>query len=118
MTPPAQNYASRIHLQPYLAFAAILTAALDGIDKGLNPPKPLNNVNVYHLTEDERSQMNIASLPGSLAEALDELSRDLVIQQALGSGIYEAFTRAKWAEWDEFRISVTDWEVERYLEIA
>ncbi len=103
---------------PYLAFAAILAAALDGIDKGLNPPKPLNNVNVYHLTEDERSQMNIASLPGSLAEALDELSRDLVIQQALGSGIYEAFTRAKWAEWDEFRISVTDWEVERYLEIA
>ncbi|MRR30371.1 type I glutamate--ammonia ligase, partial [bacterium] len=103
---------------PYLAFTAILSAALDGIDKGMKPSKPLNNINVYHLTEEERKKMKIASLPGSLAEALGELSRDIVIQEALGSTIYDAFTRAKWAEWDEFRINVTDWEVERYLEVA
>ena len=99
-----------------LAFTAILSAALDGIDKGMKPPKPLNNVNVYHLTEEERRSMNIASLPGSLAEALDELSRDLVIQEALGAGIYEAFSRAKWAEWDEYRTQVSDWEIAKYLE--
>jgi glutamine synthetase len=103
---------------PYLAFSVILAAALDGIDKGLKPPKPLNNVNVYHLTEEERRKMKIASLPGSLAEALDELARDKVIQDALGPVVYEAFQRAKKAEWDEYRINVTDWEVERYLETA
>jgi glutamine synthetase len=103
---------------PYLAFAAILSAGLDGVDKGLTPPKPLNNVNVYHLTEAERRKMKIGSLPGSLAEALVELSGDKVIRDSLGTTIYDAFTRAKWAEWDEFRINVTDWEVGRYLEIA
>ena len=103
---------------PYLAFAAILGAALDGIDRGLTPPKPLNNINVYHLTEEQRRKMKIASLPGSLAEALDELSHDQVIRDVLGPVVYEAFHRAKAAEWDDYRINVSDWEVERYLEIA
>jgi glutamine synthetase len=103
---------------PYLAFAAMLAAALDGIDRELQPPTPLNNINVYHLDEAERSQLGIASLPGSLAEALDELGGDEVLQQALGQSVYEAFVRAKRSEWDDFRIGVTDWELERYLENA
>jgi len=103
---------------PYLAFTAMLAAALDGIDRGLAAPKPLNNVNVYHLTKEDRKRMRIASLPGSLTEALGELEKDKVIRDALGPVLYEAFTRAKWEEWDEFRIRVTDWEVERYLEVA
>ncbi len=103
---------------PYLAFAAILAAALDGIDNKMIPPKPLNNVNVYHLTEEERKKMKINSLPGSLSEALGDLAKDRVIQAALGKTIYEAFLRAKWEEWNEFRIKVTDWEVEKYLELA
>ena len=78
----------------------------------------MNNVNVYHLTEAERKKMKIASLPGSLAEALAELERDKVIQEGLGAVVYDAFRRAKLAEWDEYRISVTDWEVGRYLETA
>lgn len=103
---------------PYLAFTAILAAALDGIDHQLTPPAPLNNINVYHLDESERAKMGIASLPGSLADALDELAADSVIRAALGEDIYEAFTRAKRDEWDAFRINVTDWEVGRYLELA
>jgi glutamine synthetase len=103
---------------PYLAFAAILSAALDGIDNKLIPPAPLNNINVYHLDETERAKMGISSLPGSLAEALGELEKDDIVRGALGECVYEAFVRAKWAEWDEFRITVTDWEVERYLEAA
>ncbi len=103
---------------PYLAFAAILSAALDGIDSKLTPPAPLNNINVYHLDEAERARLGIDSLPGSLAEALGELEKDKVVRAALGENIYEAFTRAKWDEWDAFRISVTDWEVKRYLELA
>jgi glutamine synthetase len=102
---------------PYLAFAVILAAGLDGIEKKMAAPKPLNNVNIYHLTDEERKKMKIGSLPGSLAEALGELEKDKVIQAALG-GTYEAFLAAKAAEWDEFRMRVTDYEVERYLETA
>jgi glutamine synthetase len=103
---------------PYLAFATILAAALDGVDRKLTPPAPLKNINVYHLDEAERRKLGIASLPGSLAEALGELEKDQVIRSALGENVYEAFTRAKWNEWNDYRIHVTDWEVERYLEIA
>jgi glutamine synthetase len=103
---------------PYLAFSAMLAAALDGIDKGLACPEPLNNVNVYHLTPEERQAMNITELPGSLSEALRELENDEVLKGALGTTIYDAFTRAKWAEIEEYRMKVTDWELERYLEVA
>ncbi|MCJ7722931.1 MAG: glutamine synthetase, partial [Anaerolineales bacterium] len=103
---------------PYLAFTVMLAAAIDGIDKGIVPPVPLNNVNVYHLVEEERAKMGIASLPGSLGEALIELDNDKVLQEALGPTTYEAFKRAKLAERDEYRTAVTDWEVERYLEVA
>jgi len=103
---------------PYLAFAGMLAAALDGIDKELAPPRPLNNVNLYHLTSEERSQMGVGELPGSLSEALTELGRDEILKGALGSVVYEAFNRAKWAEWDEYRTAVTDFEIEKYLEAA
>jgi len=103
---------------PYLAFTAILAAALDGIDKNMKPPKPLNNVNLYHLSEDERKVHNIKELPASLLEALEELEKCQVIQSALGNEIYNAFRRAKLEEWDDFRIHVTDWETEHFLENA
>ncbi len=103
---------------PYMAFAVILAAALDGIDKNLTPPEPLNNINLYHLTSKERKKLGVKELPGSLAEALTELEKDEVIKGALGDTLYEAFTRAKWAEWDDFRLRVSDYEIERYLETA
>jgi glutamine synthetase len=103
---------------PYLAFSVMLAAALEGIDKKLPAPKPLNNINVYHLTAEEREAMKIGELPGSLAEALRELEKDELIKTALSPVLYEAFTRAKWAEVEESRMKVTDWEVERYLENA
>jgi glutamine synthetase len=103
---------------PYLALTVMLAAALDGIDNNLTCPAPLNNVNVYHLTPEERVAMNITELPGSLAEALRELEKDDVLQEALGEETFEAFDRAKWAEVEEYRMRVTDWEVERYLEVA
>ncbi|MGB9639658.1 MAG: type I glutamate--ammonia ligase [Anaerolineales bacterium] len=103
---------------PYLAFSVMIAAALDGIDNNFPCPKPLNNVNVYHLTAEERAKMKIAELPGSLSEALRELEKDKVLQAALGPNTYDAFTRAKWSEVEESRMKVTDWEIERYLEIA
>lgn len=103
---------------PYLALAVMLSAALDGIDNQYACPAPLNNVNVYHLTPEERASLGIAELPGSLAEALRELENNSLLQNALGEATFEAFLRAKWAEVDEYRMRVTDWEVERYLEVA
>ncbi|MCE7906466.1 MAG: type I glutamate--ammonia ligase [Anaerolineae bacterium CFX3] len=103
---------------PYLAFAAMLAAALDGIDRKMTPPAALNNVNLYHLNVEERARMGVGSLPGSLVEALTELDKDKVIVDALGSVTYEAFARAKREEWDDYRLSVTDYEIERYLEVA
>jgi glutamine synthetase len=103
---------------PYLAFTVMLASALDGIDQRLSPPAPLNNVNVYELTAEERAARGIPELPGSLAEALREFESDAVLQDALGESIYEAFRRAKWAEVEEYRMKISDWEVERYLELA
>jgi glutamine synthetase len=103
---------------PYLAFTAMLATGLDGIEKKLSCPEPLNEVNIYTLTPEERQKRNIAELPGSLAEALRELESDEVLHNALGSTIYDVFIRAKWAEVEEYRTRVTDWEVERYLEVA
>ncbi|OGO10804.1 MAG: type I glutamate--ammonia ligase [Chloroflexi bacterium RBG_16_47_49] len=103
---------------PYLAFTAMLAAALDGIDNHIECPKPLNNVNVYELTAEERKGMGVTELPGSLGEALQELGSDAVIKEALGAIIYETFNRAKLEEIEEYQMKVTDWEVERYLELA
>ncbi len=100
---------------PYLAFAVMLGAALDGIDNEMTVPAPMNNVNIYHLTPEERAEKGIESLPGSLAEAMRELENDDVIKEALGASAYDAFSRAKWAEIEEHRLNVSDWEVERYL---
>jgi glutamine synthetase len=103
---------------PYLALLAMLAAALDGIDRDLPLPAPLNNVNIYQLTPEDRKAMHIDELPGSLADPLRELDADEILKDALGPVVYEAFTRAKWAEVEEYRMKVTDWELERYLEIA
>ena len=103
---------------PYLAFAVMLASAFDGIESKLECPAPLNNVNVYELTKQKRIEMGISELPGSLGEALVELEKDSVVREALGPIAYEAFYRAKLEEWTAYRLTVTDWEVDRYLEVA
>jgi len=103
---------------PYLAFTAMLAAAMDGIDRNLECPRPLNQVNVYELTADERKTLGVSELPGSLGEALNELEKDMVIRDAIGDNIYESFVRAKREEIEEYQMKVTDREVERYLEQA
>lgn len=120
-----QNKAMRAELRcpdpscsPYLAFTAILAAGMDGVEQKLSPPQPLNNVNVYHLSDEERLEKDIPELPASLLEALGELDHCEVVKQALGEDIYSAFRRAKLEEWENFRIHVTDWETEHFLESA
>lgn len=101
---------------PYLAYSVMLSAALDGVDRELQPSKPLNNINVYNMSREERQQKHVVELPGSLHEALSLLEQDKVIKNSLGESIYSAFVRAKQEEWEDYRLKVMDWEVKRYLE--
>jgi glutamine synthetase len=100
---------------PYLAFAAMLAAGLDGIERKLTPPDPVEE-NLYHFDAAKLESRKIKQLPGTLREALDELSRDAVIREALGDHVFERFVEAKTEEWDEYRNQVSAWEVDRYLE--
>jgi glutamine synthetase len=100
---------------PYLAFAVMLKAGLEGIKRKLAAPRPVEE-NVYDFNDIRLKELGIDVLPHSLWEALRELSKDKLMQEALGQKFFERYIEAKTKEWDEFRTHVTDWEVERYLE--
>jgi glutamine synthetase len=99
---------------PYLAFAAMLAAGLDGIERRLELSRPVEE-NLYHFDDTMIRKQGVRTLPGSLDEALEEFASDEVIQSALGPHVCEWFMEAKRAEWNEYRTRVTPWELERYL---
>jgi glutamine synthetase len=101
---------------PYLAMSAILASGLEGIEKKLEC-KDRVYINLYELTRDEREVMGIENLPENLKDALKALRRNSVIQEALGSHVVEKFMEAKHKEWDDFRTSVTEWEINKYLNV-
>lgn len=119
--PAKRGLSTRVELRnpdpscnPYLALAAMLAAGLDGIKNKIQPPKQ-SEMDIYHLTTEQREEMGIPSLPGSLKEALDELKQDQVIINALGDHVFEKFVEAKTQEWDCYRMQVHEWEVREYL---
>jgi len=99
---------------PYLAYAVMLAAGLDGIEKELVPPDPIDE-NAYEFSPEDRQRYDLNTLPGSLAEALAELEADPVIRGALGEHVYHWFMLAKRQECDDYRTCVTQWELDRYL---
>lgn len=101
---------------PYLAFAVMLKAGLDGIKRKLTPPLPAEE-DLYHLDSNQRQARDLQSLPGSLGEALEELKASTLLKEALGEHVYEHFIKAKTQEWDEYRTYVSQWELDRYLSI-
>jgi glutamine synthetase len=98
---------------PYLAFAVMLAAGLDGIRKQMEPPPPAEE-NLYEI---DSARSRLQTMPRSLDEALNELEADEVIQAALGNHVYERYMEAKRLEWEEYRVSVSQWELDRYLAI-
>ena len=118
----SQRYTARLELRcpdpscnPYLAFAVMLKAGLDGIKRRLPLPEPVEE-SVFQFDQTELRRRSIETLPSTLREALDELSKDEVIQEALGDVIYENFVEAKLEEWAEYRRHVSPWEIERYFD--
>lgn len=101
---------------PYLAFAVMLHCGLDGV-KNKMPLAPPVEENLYAFDDTELKRRNIGMLPGSLGEALTELQKDTVVQEALGDHLYARFLEARTIEWDEYRKNVSQWEIDRYLEI-
>lgn len=121
MYKPGKEKATRIELRspdpacnPYLAFAAMLTAGLKGIENGYNLPEPVE-MDVYHLTPEERKRLNIEELPGSLIEAIEIAEKSTLLEEALGEHIFHQLIESKKVEWDDYRIRVQPYEIERYL---
>jgi glutamine synthetase len=120
---PEKPKSARIELRfpdpaanPYLAFAVMLKAGLDGIKNDIPLPPPVEE-NLYHLGEERRRESGINVLPGSLFEAVADLQADTVVQDGLGETLCERFVEAKMEEWDAYRMQVTPWELTRYLPI-
>jgi glutamine synthetase len=101
---------------PYLTFAALLHAGLEGIERGYELPEPMET-NLYHLTAEQRRERGIISLPETLGEAIDELAQSELARKALGPHIFDRYVELKRKEWDEYRVQLTRWEMERYLPV-
>jgi glutamine synthetase len=116
-----------VSCNPYLAYAVMLIAGLDGIKNQIEMPESLNctGLDIYEFTEAELTERGIETLPGSLGAALDELEKDSVIREALGDytfNLYLKLKRAEVAEYEEFvrgdpdhMQKITQWEIDKYL---
>ena len=101
---------------PYLAFSVMLRAGLEGIEKKLPLLPPADN-NIYEMTDEERSEKNILSLPESLVEAILLTEKSALVRDTLGEHIFEQFLRSKRIIWGEYRSQITHYEIENYLPI-
>ncbi|MCW2278937.1 type I glutamate--ammonia ligase [Heliophilum fasciatum] len=119
--PAKRGASTRVELRspdpscnPYLSLAVCLKAGLDGIKNQINPPAPTDE-NIYHMDAARRAEKGIDNLPSSLIEAIEELEKNEIVKEALGEHVAERYTSAKREEWDSFRISVHQWELDEYL---
>ncbi|MFA7178634.1 MAG: glutamine synthetase family protein [Dehalococcoidales bacterium] len=120
---PGREKATRAELRspdpacnPYLAFAVMLAAGLEGIEKKYELPAPVEE-NVFDMTEAERAERGIGTLPSSLNEAIKLTENSELVRRTLGDHCFNAFLENKKLEWDKYRIQVTEFELKRYLPI-
>ncbi|MFC2040496.1 glutamine synthetase family protein [Chloroflexota bacterium] len=120
---PGRENATRIEFRspdpacnPYLAFSVMLAAGLDGIERGLKAPAPVEE-NVYEMSESQRAKRGIETLPSNLLEAVKITEKSKLVRKALGDHVFENFIYNKKVEWNNYRIQVHAYERERYLPI-
>jgi glutamine synthetase len=99
---------------PYLAFAVMLAAGLEGIDNEYELPDPVEH-NIFTMTAEHRAEHNIDSLPGSLENAIRVMENSELVRKTLGDHIFHKLIANKWVEWDEYRVDVSNFEIEKYL---
>ena len=121
--PAARGEGARAELRspdpscnPYLAFAVMLKAGIDGINNQIDPGEPVSQ-NIYTMSKEEKISLGIESLPSTLNEALLELDEDEVVKSALTDHILRNYFEAKREEWENYRIRVHQWELDKYLTI-
>ena len=119
--PASRGQATRVELRspdpacnPYLALAVLLSAGLDGIERGLTPPPEITE-NIFAMDAAARAAKGIDSLPGSLEEAIREMEADSLVLDTLGEHIASNYLDGKKKEWDEYRTRVSSWEREKYI---
>ncbi|MBU7592297.1 type I glutamate--ammonia ligase [Metabacillus halosaccharovorans] len=118
--PAKKGMATRVELRcpdpsanPYLTFAIIASAGLEGIEKGLKAPASINE-DIFHMTEERREELGIENLPGSLEKSIAEFQNGEIGRKTLGEHVYGEYVSAKKAEWDSYRTAVHSWEIENY----
>ncbi len=123
MYKPGKAKATRVEFRcpdpacnPYLAFSVMLAAGLKGIEEEYELPEPIEE-DIFEMSPETRAKRNIESLPGSLAEAIAETEKSELVREALGDHIFEKFIANKKIEWDQFRMHVSQYELEKYLPI-
>jgi glutamine synthetase len=123
MYKPGKEKATRIEFRcpdpacnPYLAFAVMLAAGLKGIEKGYELPAPVEE-DIFEMSEQQRIDRGIDALPGSLAEAIQYTEKSELVKETLGDHIFQKFIQNKKIEWDQYRIHVSQYEIEKYLPI-
>jgi len=121
MYKPGKEKATRIEFRapdpacnPYLAFAVMLAAGLAGIENKYELPDPVEE-DIFQMSEEGRKARGIASLPGSLYEAILECEKSELVRQTLGDHIFDKFIQNKRIEWDNYRTQVNVYEIKRYL---
>ncbi len=118
---PGREKATRVEYRapdpacnPYLAFAVMLAAGLEGVEKGYELREPIKE-NVYEMTEEERAERGIATLPGSLVEAIEVAESSELVRKTLGDHVFYSLIENKKIEWEDYRSQVTGYELDRYL---
>jgi glutamine synthetase len=118
---PGKEKATRIELRspdpacnPYLAFALMLGAGMKGIEQKMEAPPPAE-MNIFSLSESERQKQNIDCLPGSLEEAIGEFEKSQLAKEILGEHVFNSLLANKKVEWDQYRVHVSKYELEKYL---
>jgi glutamine synthetase len=101
---------------PYLAFAVMLAAGLDGIEQKLEAPNPINE-NIYEFTQKKAERMRVKTLPGSLDEAVKKMEKSEFVKEVFGEHSFLKFVEAKKIEVDGYRLQVSEWELNNYLDI-
>jgi glutamine synthetase len=120
---PGKEQSTRMELRcpdpacnPYLTFAALLQAGLEGIEKGYELPEPMEK-NLYNLSPEERRRLGIEQLPETLGEAIELTAESEVVLRTLGEHTFNRYVEIKRQEWEDYRIQVSQWELDRYLPI-
>jgi glutamine synthetase len=99
---------------PYLSLAMCLAAGLDGIENKMVPPKQIVS-SIFEMTPEERKDHEIDNLPGNLEQALDLFEQSELAKETLGDHIFTKYLDAKRKEWNEYRMRISGWELDKYL---